>query len=120
MTTANRSKVQTKGIRTKLNLSQPVFAAVQNVTLSTVVQWEGGKKHPRGTSLKLLNLADRKGLEAILQLGQLCKSGRRQVDRHARALGYAIRYWRGHQIDTGIGSFRVALTLKLDRNKIAS
>ncbi|MFY9346329.1 MAG: transcriptional regulator [Orrella sp.] len=57
---------QIKGIRTKLNLSQPVFAAVLNTTLSTVVQWEGGKKHPRGTSLKLLNLADRKGLEAIL------------------------------------------------------
>lgn len=57
---------QIKGIRTKLNLSQPVFAAVLNTTLSTVVQWECGKKHPRGTSLKLLNLADRKGLEAIL------------------------------------------------------
>jgi putative transcriptional regulator len=57
---------QIKRIRTKLNLSQPVFAAVLNTTLSTVVQWEGGKKHPRGTSLKLLNLADRKGLEAIL------------------------------------------------------
>ena len=57
---------QIKGIRSKLNLSQPVFAAVLNTTLSTVVQWEGGKKHPRGTSLKLLNLADRKGLEAIL------------------------------------------------------
>lgn len=57
---------QIKRIRTKLNLSQPVFAAVLNTTLSTVVQWEGGKKHPRGTSLKLLNLADRKGLEGIL------------------------------------------------------
>lgn len=57
---------QIKRIRTKPNLSQPVFAAVLNTTLSTVVKWEGGNKHPRGTSLKLLNLADRKGLEAIL------------------------------------------------------
>lgn len=57
---------QIKGIRTRLKLSQPVFAAVLNTTLSTVVQWEGGKKHPRGTSLKLLNLVDRKGLEAVL------------------------------------------------------
>lgn len=57
---------QIKRIRTKLKLSQPVFAAVLNTTLSTVVQWEGGKKHPRGTSLKLLNLVDRKGLEAVL------------------------------------------------------
>jgi putative transcriptional regulator len=58
--------LQIKRIRTKLKLSQPVFAAVLNTTLSTVVQWEGGKKHPRGTSLKLLNLVDRKGLEAVL------------------------------------------------------
>lgn len=57
---------QIKRIRTRLNLSQPVFAAVLNTTLSTVVQWEGGNKHPRGTSLKLLNLVDRKGLEAVL------------------------------------------------------
>ncbi len=57
---------QIKRIRTKLKLSQPVFAAVLNTTLSTVVQWEGGNKHPRGTSLKLLNLVDRKGLEALL------------------------------------------------------
>ncbi|BBU69025.1 helix-turn-helix domain-containing protein [Fluviibacter phosphoraccumulans] len=58
--------LEIKRIRMKLNLSQPVFAAVLNTTLSTVVQWEGGKKHPRGTSLKLLNLVDRKGLEAVL------------------------------------------------------
>ena len=55
-----------KRIRTRHNLSQAVFAAVLNTTVSTVVQWEGGKKHPRGTSLKLLNLVDRKGLEVIL------------------------------------------------------
>jgi len=55
-----------KRIRTSHNLSQAVFAAVLNTTVSTVVQWEGGKKHPRGTSLKLLNLVDRKGLEVIL------------------------------------------------------
>lgn len=57
---------QIRSLRTRLNLSQQVFAALLNTTLSTVVQWEGGKKHPRGTSLKLLNLVDRKGLEAVL------------------------------------------------------
>lgn len=62
----NYSGLQIKKIRTKFNLSQLVFAAVLNTTLSTVVQWEGGNKHPRGTSLKLLNLIDRKGLEVVL------------------------------------------------------
>ncbi len=32
---------------------------------STVRQWEQGDKHPRGTSLKLLNLIADKGLEAL-------------------------------------------------------
>ena len=29
-------------------------------------QWEVGEKHPSGPSLKLLNLLDRKGLQAVL------------------------------------------------------
>ena len=43
-----------------------MFAAVLNTSLSTVRQWEIGDKHPSGPSLKLLNLLDRKGLDALL------------------------------------------------------
>ena len=37
-----------------------------NTSLFTVRKWEGGEKHPSGPSLKLLNLLERKGLEAVL------------------------------------------------------
>ena len=36
-----------------------------NTSTSTVQKWEQGKKHPNGPSLKLLNLADRKGLDVL-------------------------------------------------------
>ena len=47
-------------------MSQAVFAAVLNTSLSTVQKWEVGDKKPSGPSLKLLNLIERKGLEAII------------------------------------------------------
>jgi putative transcriptional regulator len=55
-----------KKLRTKEKVSQSVFAKFLNTTLSTVRQWERGEKHPRGTSLKLLNLVCEKGLEALV------------------------------------------------------
>lgn len=54
-----------KRIRLKEKVSQSVFAKYLNTSLSTIKQWELGEKHPRGTSLKLLNLVASKGL-AIL------------------------------------------------------
>ncbi len=53
-------------LRLQLHLSQSVLAAVLNTSISTVQKWEIGEKHPRGPSLKLLHLLDRKGLEAVL------------------------------------------------------
>jgi len=35
------------------------------VTVSLISQWERGEKEPRGPSLKLLTLVQKKGLEAI-------------------------------------------------------
>ena len=55
-----------RALRHRHRLSQAVFAAVLNTSLSTVRQWEIGDKHPSGPSLKLLNLLDRKGLDALL------------------------------------------------------
>ena len=53
-------------IRDQANMSQTIFALTLNVTPSLVSQWERGEKKPSGPSLKLLNLADKKGAEAIL------------------------------------------------------
>ncbi|APV49476.1 transcriptional regulator [Betaproteobacteria bacterium GR16-43] len=60
------SKTQVRALRKRHNVSQAVFAAVLNTTPSTVQKWETGAKNPSGPSLKLLNLIDRKGLEAVL------------------------------------------------------
>jgi putative transcriptional regulator len=56
------SPKQIKNIRLREKVSQPIFAKFLNTTLSTVRQWEQGRKHPRGTSLRLLNLVAEKGL----------------------------------------------------------
>lgn len=54
-----------RGLRIREGISQPVFARYLNVTKSLVSQWERGEKHPRGASLKLLALIERKGLDAV-------------------------------------------------------
>ena len=55
-----------RALRAHLNLSQSVLAAVLNTSTSTIRKWELGDKHPSGPSLKLLDLLERKGLEAVL------------------------------------------------------
>jgi len=61
----NYSAVQIKRIRVKNKASQAVFAAYLNMSLSTVQKWERGQKKPNGPSLKLLNIVDQKGIEAL-------------------------------------------------------
>ena len=60
------SSEKIRALRDQLQLSQAVLAAVLNTSLSTVRKWEGGEKHPSGPSSKLLDLLERKGLEAVL------------------------------------------------------
>lgn len=55
-----------KTLRENLHVSQPVFAALLNTSTSTVQKWEIGDKKPGGPSLKLLDLIQRKGIEALL------------------------------------------------------
>ena len=54
-----------KALRLRTRASQAVFAAYLNTSPTTVQKWEQGQKHPSGPSLKLLNLVERKGLEAL-------------------------------------------------------
>lgn len=53
-------------LRKRHHLSQAVLASVLNTSVSTIRQWEIGVKRPSGPSLKLLDLLDRKGLEALI------------------------------------------------------
>ena len=56
---------QIKKIRLQNKASQGVFAAYLNTSKSTVQQWEQGVKSPSGPSLKLLNIVQKKGIEAL-------------------------------------------------------
>jgi putative transcriptional regulator len=55
-----------KRMREDARMRQAIFAVALNVTTSLVSQWERGEKKPSGPSLKLLALADKKGIQAIL------------------------------------------------------
>jgi putative transcriptional regulator len=54
-----------KRIREISRVSQAVFAAILNTSLSTVQKWEVGQKRPTGTALKLLHLVQKNGLEVV-------------------------------------------------------
>lgn len=62
---AKLSAEEIKKLRLKEKVSQAIFALYLNTSLSTIRQWEQGEKHPRGTSLKLLNLVKRNGLKVL-------------------------------------------------------
>ncbi|MGK5090606.1 helix-turn-helix domain-containing protein [Deltaproteobacteria bacterium TL4] len=53
-------------LRKKLKLSQAALASVFNISPSTVQKWESGQKKPTGASRKLLDILERKGVEALI------------------------------------------------------
>ena len=55
-----------KHIREQSRMSQATFALALNVSTVLISKWERGEVRPSGPSLKLLTLADKKGIDAIL------------------------------------------------------
>ena len=53
-------------LREHLHVSQAVFAAYLNASVSTVQKWENGEKKPSGAALRLLSVIERKGLEVLV------------------------------------------------------
>ncbi|MBW1650518.1 MAG: helix-turn-helix domain-containing protein [Deltaproteobacteria bacterium] len=53
-------------IRKKFRLSQAALASIFNISPSTVQKWERGNKKPTGSSKKLLDIIERKGMEAFI------------------------------------------------------
>lgn len=53
-------------LREQLHVSQAVFAAYLNASVSTVQKWENGEKKPSGAALRLLSVIERKGLEILV------------------------------------------------------
>jgi putative transcriptional regulator len=48
-----------RSIRMRLNVSQPVFAAMLYVTKDTMAKWEQGLRKPSGSALRLLEIAEK-------------------------------------------------------------
>ena len=57
------SPIKIISLREKLGLSQSVFAQYLNVSDKVVKRWEQGKAKPSGSSLKLLSIVEKKGLD---------------------------------------------------------
>lgn len=55
-----------RSLRERLHVSQGVFAAYLNASVSTVQKWENGEKKPSGAALRLLSVIDRKGLGVLV------------------------------------------------------
>ncbi len=53
------SSEEIKAIRAQTRLSQAVFAKLLNVSLSSVRQWEQGKRKPTGSTKVLLDLLNK-------------------------------------------------------------
>ena len=53
-------------IREKFRVSQAIFAAYLNASLSTVQKWESGEKKPSGSALRLLFVVEHQGLEVLV------------------------------------------------------
>lgn len=54
-----------KNLRKRENVSQPVFAAYLNVSKNLVSDWERGVKKPGGPAIRLLNIVEKHGLDAL-------------------------------------------------------
>lgn len=53
------SPAEIKKIRSSLNVSQAVFAAILNVPTKTAISWESGARRPSRAALRLLDVAKR-------------------------------------------------------------
>ena len=54
-----------RALREREHMSQPVFALYLNVSKNLVSDWERGVKKPGGPALRLLNVVERNGIQAI-------------------------------------------------------
>lgn len=64
--TAPMSGQAIKALREEANLSQAVFAQLLNLTVGYVSQLERGAKRPTGSTLALLKVIQRRGIEVVL------------------------------------------------------
>jgi len=81
---------QIRSLRERAKMSQAVFARHLNLTVGYVSQLERGAKQPTGAALALLNVIRRKGIEAIMQMGEAKEAD--QMKRKGR-IGSTFESW---------------------------
>jgi putative transcriptional regulator len=59
------SAADVQRIWSRTRMSQPIFAVMVGVGASTVAQWAQSNNKPSRASARLLDVIDRKGIEAI-------------------------------------------------------
>lgn len=64
-TVEDLSPSEIAAVRERTGISQAVLAAFMNVAVNTVSQWERGERRPTGAALKLLNVVNHHGLDAL-------------------------------------------------------
>ena len=74
-------------VRTSLEVSQPVFAQVLNVSPKLVQAWEQGARKPNGASQRLLQVAEENGEYLVKKMAQIQRGREAQTslrgDQHA-------------------------------------
>lgn len=63
---ATMEPVEIKALREREQVSQPIFALYLSVSRNLVSDWERGVKKPGGPALRLLNIVQKHGLEAVV------------------------------------------------------
>lgn len=64
-TVAEIKPEEIRALRKREHVSQPVFARYLNVSKNLVSDWERGVKKPGGPALRLLNIVQKHGLNAL-------------------------------------------------------
>lgn len=77
-------------LRTRLKMSQAVFARYLNVSTKLVQAWEAGRRTPDGPALLLVRLVERNPA-LVLSSWTLVKRGRARPKRDARRVNRARR-----------------------------
>ena len=67
VTVKKMSGLQIRKMREQARMSQSVFAKVLNITSGYVSQMERGEKEPTGSTLAMLNVIKRKGINSVLE-----------------------------------------------------
>ncbi|MEZ4754035.1 MAG: helix-turn-helix domain-containing protein [Bdellovibrionota bacterium] len=65
-TVPNFSPSDIRNLRESFNLSQGVFAALLNVSVSTIQKWEQGQKDPGAPAHKLLQIVKENGIRILV------------------------------------------------------